>query len=185
MQTLTGVIVGLEALRREQLSARTADDQLTELVGATRTCMQELRSMLAELRADSVATTDVVAAVAELVGQFRVTTPGMRVSASLPCEPIVLDGHRCSEVRRILGEALANVRRHSGASSVAITMRLANDCIAVSVADDGRGYDLGLSPAGTGQRGMFERAAVLGAELSINGAGAGTIVHLTVPVRPQ
>lgn len=64
---------------------------------------------------------------------------------------------------RIAQEALANVARHSGAHSVRVTLeRHADGGAALTVADDGRGFDLRAARSGSvGLHSMKERADAL------------------------
>jgi signal transduction histidine kinase len=76
---------------------------------------------------------------------------------------------------RILGEAVANAR-HGNATRVHVL--LSTDPLRMTVIDDGTGFDPEVgSDAGFGLGGMRERAALVGAELSIRSdPGAGTEV---------
>ena len=75
---------------------------------------------------------------------------------------------------RILGEAVANAR-HGGATRVHV--ELSTDPLRMRVIDDGSGFDAVTVVGGFGLGGMRERAALVGAELSVrSGPGAGTEV---------
>jgi signal transduction histidine kinase len=75
---------------------------------------------------------------------------------------------------RILGEAVCNAR-HGNATRVHV--ELCGDPLRLRVVDDGTGFDPASSTPGFGLGGMRERAALVGAELSIrSGPGAGTEV---------
>lgn len=78
------------------------------------------------------------------------------------------------EVLRILGEALTNVRRHSGAENVSVSVGITKEMLWAEVEDDGRGFDAAESPeqalsatGGLGIRGMRERARALGGDIRI------------------
>ena len=86
-------------------------------------------------------------------------------------------------VLRIVQEALANVARHSQARSVEIALVYANETIALSVTDDGRGFDVKGKHRGFGLSSMQERAETLGGHLTVESApGKGTSISCTVPV---
>jgi signal transduction histidine kinase len=89
--------------------------------------------------------------------------------------PAVPVGPEVSEaLARILGEAVANAR-HGNASVVHV--ELSTDPLRLRVIDDGSGFDVAASPVGFGLGGMRERAALVGAELSVrSGPGVGTEV---------
>ena len=69
---------------------------------------------------------------------------------------------------------------------MAVTCSYSRRTVRVGVRDDGRGFDpVGPTPAGHwGQVGMRERAASIGATLTVTSApGAGTDVVLLLPLR--
>src|SRR5215212_5102849 len=67
--------------------------------------------------------------------------------------PVSLPGKESVELLRILQEALANVRRHSGARNVEVGLRTDDEAILIEVADDGRGFDPGSGQGGHWARG--------------------------------
>jgi signal transduction histidine kinase len=75
---------------------------------------------------------------------------------------------------RILGEAVTNAG-HGNATVVHV--ELSTDPLRMRVIDDGAGFDTTINAPGFGLGGMRERAALVGAELSVrSGPGAGTEV---------
>ena len=82
---------------------------------------------------------------------------------------------------RIVQEALTNIIRHANASTAVVTLERGRDALTVTVRDDGQG------PAeyaiGNGIRGMRERAAEWGGQLTVTSAGrdSGTVVTATLP----
>lgn len=102
-----------------------------------------------------------------MVERNRGMSPNCRielvVEEGIPSTPF---GEVGTNLLRILQEALTNVRRHSGASEVLVSLRLDGDDLVAEVADDGRGFDP-KGPAGIGLRSMRERAAAFGGKLEI------------------
>jgi signal transduction histidine kinase/EAL domain-containing protein (putative c-di-GMP-specific phosphodiesterase class I) len=87
---------------------------------------------------------------------------------------------------RIAQEALQNVRKHSGAASVEVEIRTAEDGTWVRIRDDGRGFsppDASAAPTGhMGLRVMEERARLAGGWWRIDRvAHGGTAVEFWVP----
>lgn len=84
---------------------------------------------------------------------------------------------------RTLQEALANVRRHSGASSFEVRLSFDRpDTVALSVTDDGRGFDPMAPRTGFGLNGARSRAADVGSSLEVESSmGQGTTLRLEVP----
>ena len=80
-------------------------------------------------------------------------------------------------------EALNNVAKYAEASSVSVRLIHQNGELMFSVADDGRGFDLGSTGHGTGLQGMADRLEAIGGKLVIESAPErGTIVIGRVPV---
>ena len=88
---------------------------------------------------------------------------------------------------RIVQEALNNVAKHAGATSVTIVLRRSQGHLALCVADNGAGYDPSVSASmrrrqGLGMVTMRERAEALGGTFDIDAApGRGTTVQIRVP----
>lgn len=86
-------------------------------------------------------------------------------------------------VYRTIQEALNNCEKHSGASSVTVTVSDAASGLWVSVADNGRGMKSGFAGEDHyGIRGMRERAHILGGKLHVESeVGKGVSVALSLP----
>jgi signal transduction histidine kinase len=87
------------------------------------------------------------------------------------------------EVYLIFKEALNNIVRHSNCGAVSITFLISAGTLALSLSDDGRGFDPASNGDGNGLANMRQRGAKLGGELLIDSnVGRGTTVKLTVPL---
>ena len=85
---------------------------------------------------------------------------------------------------RVVQKALSNVVRHSGASSVNVTIQVEGAYIIAVVKDDGSGFDDPGVTGGAGLRlvGMKERAASTGGTVRVESRrGEGTQVRLSIP----
>ena len=86
---------------------------------------------------------------------------------------------------RIAQEALTNVARHAAAGQVQVSLRTSDGFLALSVSDDGQGFEaMDLSESeGLGVAGMRERASLVGGTLEVHSEpNRGTSVHLKVPI---
>jgi signal transduction histidine kinase len=89
------------------------------------------------------------------------------------------------QILRILQEAVTNAVRHSGATTITVEAApspLDPARLRLAVTDDGRGFAERPRAEG-GLRNMRQRAAAIGAELTIEGTAAGTRVTLDLPAR--
>jgi signal transduction histidine kinase len=90
---------------------------------------------------------------------------------------------------RIYQEALNNVRRHSGAKKVSITISMHDGFLESVIQDDGRGFDLNKldtnreNPRGWGLLGIKERVSQWGGQVEIaTQPGNGTLIRLRFPI---
>jgi len=92
---------------------------------------------------------------------------------------------------RLCQEALGNVARHAQATQVLVEVEAEGGTIHLAVEDDGRGFDRAAAPGGGDRRhwglvGIFERAALLGGQATVDSApGAGTRVDVRIPLPPE
>ncbi|MGS0755146.1 sensor histidine kinase [Roseateles sp. GG27B] len=90
---------------------------------------------------------------------------------------------RDTALYRVAQEALSNVMRH--AQALQVRMRLHVDPqagLALTVTDDGCGFDCAANQPGLGLRGAQERAALFGGQLQLSSApGKGTCMRLRLP----
>ena len=182
LQDLSGA---LQSLRLTDLKAkgsgRTLDlgEELEALARAT----SGLRSAIYDLRHEGEQ--PLVKSIESLVGLNRQLMPGREVALSVEEGfPEGLPRKMSVELLRVVQEALANARRHSGAERVEVRLRgERSGTIVAEVRDDGCGFDRDSVRAGVGLSAMRERAAGLGGSIEIGGRpGAGTRVVLRVPV---
>ena len=91
-------------------------------------------------------------------------------------------------IYRAAQEALSNIARHARATRVDAALETRDNCVFLSIQDDGLGFDVaGLlrSPAslasGIGLRSLREQAAPLGGKLEIQSGPAGTRLLASLP----
>src|ERR671916_864597 len=103
-------------------------------------------------------------------------------------------GERGRQILRILAEALTNVRRHSGARMVCVSVGTSGEKLWAEVEDDGRGFHMAQEESeaaasasgGLGIRGMRERARAVGGDLQIESdPETGTRVRFEMPLTPK
>lgn len=79
-------------------------------------------------------------------------------------------------------EALQNAAKHSGATTIRVTLVDDAGAVEFAVADDGRGFDAGVDHEGVGMANMRDRVDSVGGRLTVvSTPGAGTIVAGSVP----
>jgi len=163
---------------RDQEEARRSLEDLRRL---TRGAMAEMRALLAELRPATL--TD-----AELGDLLRLLGNAFTGRTNIPARVIVVgQGVLPAEVQvaiyRVCQEALNNVAKHAGASTVEINLKHEDSAIELNIRDDGQGFDPEQTASGHyGLSMMHERAEAVGARLSIMsqpGHGTELIIRWT------
>jgi len=94
------------------------------------------------------------------------------------------------EVVRVAQEAIHNVKKHAGASTLSVQLEYRPETITLEVRDDGRGGAQEppdeATPGHFGLTGMRERAAAIGGTLEVSSApGAGTTIRMNVLARSE
>lgn len=93
--------------------------------------------------------------------------------------------NRCvaTAIFRIFQEILTNIARHAQATQVTARLSQEDDCVFLSVIDNGRGMTGECTSKSLGILGMHERAWLLGGEVAIRTTpGSGTAVEVRIPL---
>jgi two-component system sensor histidine kinase UhpB len=177
-QELTAVLLALARVER-----RVPDDlrqSLLEVQDAVRGSLEDLRRIAVELRPEALDDLGLESALAVLCERFAERS-GLEVTQRIAPGLPILTPEAELVVYRVAQEALTNVARHSGVATAKLELAHRDGMLTLTVIDSGRGLPQGHQP-GTGIRGMSERAALIGATLAIENAGArgGVRVRLAV-----
>jgi PAS domain S-box-containing protein len=177
LQDLSGVLVEAQQIRSISEDPEPAN-RLGRLVTALKRIGQQLRGAIYDLRLEGEQDKSFLELLESLVELHRGMAPDstihLEIRDGVLSSPLEDTGR---EVLRIVGEALTNARRHSGARNVRVGVWTSEDekLLWVEVKDDGQGFDVAEEPSiattaaagGMGIRGMYERAHALGGELKI------------------
>jgi signal transduction histidine kinase len=183
-QTLTGMLVDLENFKAEPVAWDDVLTQVDTIQASTRQVLQSLRQLLHDLRGEETFADSFVDAVGALVTRFEAKTQISAQLTVLPGWPEDLTRPASLNLYRIIEEALANVRMHSGARVVSIVLEPSSEReLSIIIDDDGRGVDVHEARRlGMGTVGMKERAVLFGGQLEIvSELGDGTRVRAIFP----
>jgi signal transduction histidine kinase len=87
---------------------------------------------------------------------------------------------------RIIQEQINNIIRHAQAKTIKIKLQSDAENIIVSVADDGRGFDLEHYKKGMGISNISNRASLFSGKAEIDAApGRGCTITITIPLAEQ
>jgi NarL family two-component system sensor histidine kinase LiaS len=143
-----------------------AKASLVETDRLVRQTQQELTSLIQELRPAALEDKGLTAALREYINDWsrqNNIAAELRVRGEQPL-PFLLE----QMLFRVTQEALANVARHSDATTVEVYLAWEGDQITLILSDNGRGFNPATTPGkGLGLRSMRERVEAIGGSLSV------------------
>jgi signal transduction histidine kinase len=182
-QKLFGLVLSAESaatlLDRDGDEARAELERLRDLA---QEAMEELRSLVFELRPPNLESEGLAAALRKHVDVLR-RVYGREISVDVTGRPRRAPELE-REVFRIAQEALQNALRHADAARLEVDLEAGDGRLRLTVRDDGVGFDpqaSGIRSRRLGLTSMEERAEAIGGTLAIESrVGEGTTVRLEV-----
>lgn len=178
--SLSSLIIQSEyllGLAREQPELK---QEIQELKGSAEEAIEELRRSLRMMREDF----DLASGLEEYVKTFRERTQ-LEVGFSSSGVITRLNPEAQLALFRVLQECLSNAAKHAKATVLEVRLAALGDRVALSVKDDGVGFEPASPKRGHyGLINMRERALKVGGEVIIDAApGKGTHVTFSIPMR--
>jgi signal transduction histidine kinase len=195
IQALIAVEMEVDVLKRE--AARGGDaaklaPRLQRIQELLREQVFDLRTLMEQMRPVDISPGQLLDHLADTVDRFRRDT-GITAEFVSGLDEVELSPRVCRELVRIAQEALANVRKHSGARRVLVRFSVDQGQWTLAVEDDGRGFEFTgkksmaeLDASHKGPLVIKERVRTLGGDLEIESLpGQGTRLVVTLPQRAQ
>jgi signal transduction histidine kinase len=192
IQSLIGVEMQIELLRRAQESANGPAAPIGDLKRLQDVLHNEIanfREEMQRVRPLEVEPARLIDCIAGTVEKFR-RDLGISASFVAEAEEVSLPPRVCAELVRIVQEALANIRKHSGAHKVQVVFVRGNEHWKLCVEDDGRGFGFTgrlssaeLESVPECPLVIRERVRSIGGELMIESVpGSGAKLEILVPL---
>jgi signal transduction histidine kinase len=189
-QTVTGLSIGLKRLEKTidtVANGKGVVAQVRWLQGLTAKIGRDIHRAASDLRPTALDDLGLLKALATYAAEWS-----ERFGIPVDVQVLGSGGAIPPEVEtaayRIVQEALTNVLKHAGASSVSVVLERRGDHLRIIVEDDGNGFDPAQlsEPGNAGPRlglsGMRERLGLLGGKVTIESApGAGTTLYIDLP----
>ena len=171
-QDLTGIVLVAQRASRELAAGTSPAASIELLEESARAALAETRSLVAATASPGLEG-GLPAAIQRLATRFERETG---VAVKVASTGLAPEGRDTEVVLlRVAQEGLANVRKHSGATRVTISI----DDRTLTVTDNGHGFDTTVESTGFGLTGMRERLALVGGTLDIASGADGTTVRVT------
>ena len=184
-QNLTGVSMEIEAANDLRGDApQPMLDHLGIAAKALKSCRDELRNCLWDLRSQALEEPDMTKAVLKTL-QPVVNDSRLAVRFNVPRAR--LSDNTAHALLRVIRELVVNAIRHGNASAIKVAGTIDNGKLLCSVTDDGCGFDPDAAPGVLqghfGLQGIQERIEELGGEFTIRSScGKGTKATINIPI---
>jgi PAS domain S-box-containing protein len=181
-QNLSALNINLDIvignLKDPELKRRLEDS--LKLVDST---LQSIENVMADLRPALLDEYGLGAALAWYAEEYSQRT-GIHLSVEVLEAGTDLRPETAVALFRIAQEALNNAAKHSSAKRITVLLKRSGAELALSVSDDGCGFDPAQAPRGRwGMTTMRERVEAAGGQLAVESClGKGTTVRASVPV---
>ncbi|HYP38779.1 MAG TPA: PAS domain S-box protein [Chloroflexia bacterium] len=142
LQSLGIALMALDrAIRRmERGEHDRAEQEIRSLRETLSSTVSELRAVLADLSLEILTYYGLIFALEEYIEHFsQVTNIDIEMENELNMR---LPNNLEMLLYRLAQEALANIRKHSGASKVAISLKVEGGRVHMTISDDGKGFDV-------------------------------------------
>lgn len=188
IQSLTSLEVQLDVLRRRNGAGPATPEELGRLQHQLRDEVLNLRELIQHMRPLDVGPRELLEFLASHVSRFARET-GIEATFHSDLAEVPFPARKCSELARIVQEALVNVRKHSRARHVLVRLCRENGHYKVVIDDDGRGFGfsgcLDQAALDSGRKGpviIKERVRAIAGSLSIDSRPErGARLEITVP----
>ncbi len=180
VQDLTGAALSLEgAARRLDGTDALSAGALRQGAESMRGSVRSLRSLLVEIYPPSLQNAGLITALTDLLAPLEAR--GVATSTDFD-EGVEMTEEEERLAFRVAQEAVRNAARHASPQHVSIRLATVDGDVAITVTDDGLGFDTAAREAGPehiGTQLMRDLAAEMRADLRITSApGSGTTVEL-------
>ncbi len=170
-------------------------EQLTKLEERIQLASSQVRELIVDLRRPMVEAGGGLLEYLQLSMKIHHDRGGVKINYRNRLGDNVppLSAEQILTITRIIQEALLNIRKHAEAKNVLLDLAANEKIISITIADDGKGFDLEnvqdrpMDKGGGGLANMYLQAEAIGGKLTISKGTTvgGTAILLTVPLSEQ
>lgn len=183
--SMMAMVAQIRLLKRLAISDPAAlPAELDQAEQTARDGLAEARAAITQLRFNAARDVGLGSALGEHLKRFGERTG---IETAYSCDPAAAGFARApaETLFHMVEEGLRNIERHANAQNVSLSLTAGGtgEQLRIELADDGRGFDPGVMPAGHyGLIGMKEQAELIGAKLNVDalpGRGTRLLISLT------
>ena len=179
-QLLTAIKLYLNAA---SANPEIKDEMISRSVENLSKCIEEIRKLSSSLVPPSIDADSFAEIIKDLAEPIKLATT---ISMSYKIDNVhanALTDVQQVNVYRIIQEHLNNILKHAKAKNVNINLQYENNQIALSIKDDGQGFDVAAKRKGIGFNNIQSRAELLNGKMNvISKPGKGCLLVVNFPV---
>ncbi|OEU59040.1 MAG: hypothetical protein BAW33_07165 [Desulfobacterales bacterium C00003104] len=189
-QSLTAIKFGLENSLDER-AGRTAEARVESsraVIPVVQQAIEEVRRIHTDLRPSILDDLGILTTINWFCREFRMIYSNIRIEKEVAVQENEVPEPLKMVIFRVLQEAMNNIAKHSDADFARLSFRKTDSAIALTVEDNGRGFDpekalsLKNSEKRFGITSMKERTELTGGSFAIkSGSGTGTAISASWP----
>lgn len=182
-QRVNGMICEIRSLRKRFKDDHEGHDSILRLKNGLKVLLDDLQFMGQTLQPLNLALRPLTHAIRGYINEFSRQT-GVKTKLRLGNRLDDLSPEYGMHLYRVLQEALSNVARHAQASTVNVGLSKAGNLIKLTIADDGKGFDLKSAlrqSKGLGLISMQERVRQMAGRIAIESSSSkGTSIQISI-----
>jgi len=187
-QALYGIALGTRTARtlvsraEEQPLQQALNEPLDYILSLAEAGLAEMRTLIFELRPESLATEGLVVALEKQTTALQ-ARHHVRVTTQFIPEPDVPLPVK-EALYRVAQEGLHNIVKHAAATEVRVALEMENGRLTLTIHDNGQGFDASNQfPGHLGLKSMRERVERIGGVFQVESLGGqGTTLTITLPI---
>lgn len=187
--SLCGKLTGIKYSLENILSSPPSDLEgaMENIIQVIKGAIDETQRISGHLRPSVLDDLGILAAIRDLIREFKSLYAPMVFSLSLHIDEAVIPQSIPILIYRVIQEALNNACRHSRATRVTISLSRKASRVVLKVTDNGRGFDAtNMQITGMGISGMMERTELFDGRFRLHSLpGKGTTVEASWPMIPD
>ncbi len=177
---LTFIISSIDNLEYEVKNTALLD-RLKKLSSLGRETIDDLRNSIWAIKKESGSAEQLVLKINELKQKINsgIERPEILVISHLEA-PVELSSTQMLNFYRLVQEAVQNAIKYADANQIKITFSQQEHRLAITIEDDGKGFDLSAASRGNGLINMRARCEESGCRFRIDTSPKGTVVKMTM-----
>lgn len=169
---LSSIAMASDLLKRQRGLGDKEQKKLTEISSVALNTVKDMKDIVWLIKPGNDSIDDLFLRMKDTTATLL---EGCRYSLSFPNESVgrKVDLEWRQHVYLIFKEALTNIAKHARAGSVSIAVAVDDNNLAITIEDDGKGFNPSSATNGSGLKNMRERADILKAQFTVEATPSG------------